>query len=662
MDNDDLDARIRGLVADAVAGTPDAPELPTSMPAAAPSPRRGWVWAGIGIAAAAALVGALVWTGRDAPDAIVPATSDSGSTTSVPALAWPAGVSVLVASERGIEQVTSENGSAVVTRLFSDAAVSRAIMLENGSVVYQRTGGDIELLDAAGLVPAGQSLVTDDGSGATSLEDADAPNGSLRLVYRTPSTDPASSFELGAWFQPNEPLYTSPPGSWGVGYRRFSIVDDSSVIAATMDDTGQRSTFGFGFGNGEQTAPGFEAPYLVVGDGAGSYAVLRADGKVELSGVRSGVIADLGDPTLVADIDLRGEWLVAQFTDGSATLVHIADGTEYDVPVANGVVMLSRYALPTTLPTPTTVPSTTEQPTTVPPVAGAAPGMVTTGLDGVWEYTPDGDRVQWTTEQMAFAVKAPDGSMLMQRQSGGYSGGGWTSADTLPLRQASPGAPIEDLFEELFPAADVVPGWYTVHDAAMVDGRPLVILDRQSDVVNIESQPGVLLVLNLEAGALMEIDRVGGWETGLSRLHLAETGLIVGERYDEAVRSFYSVRVDGSAGLSATDFGLETEYVDCSDCPRLYTVSRDGATVAWLDGTTLVRRGVDPLAVFPVVDLGQWALDASDLSIGADLAAFDRDFSNPAPPVVATIDPSATTPSGQVTSRELGVATRVALT
>jgi len=661
MDNDDLDARIRGLVADAVAGTPDAPDLPTSMPAAAPSPRRGWVWAGIGIAAAAALVGALVWTGRDAPDAIVPATSDGGSTTSVPALAWPAGVSVLVASERGIEQVTSENGSAVVTRLFSDAAVSRAIMLENGSVVYQRTGGDIELLDASGLVPAGQSLVTDDGSGATSLEDADAPNGSLRLVYRTPSTDPASSFELGAWFQPNEPLYTSPPGAWAVGYRRFSIVDDSSVIAATMDDTGQRSTFGFGFGNGEQTALGFEAPYLVVGDGAGSYAVLRADGKVELSGVRSGVIADLGDPTLVGDIDVRGEWLVAQFTDGSATLVHTADGTEYDVPVASGVVMLSRYALPTTLPTPTTVPSSTVGPTsTVPP---ALPAMVTTGLDGVWEYTPGRGRVQWTTEQMAFALKAPDGSMIVQRKAGNGAGDNWTIADTLPLRIASPGAEPEDLFGTLIPAGDVTAGWFTLHDAAVVAGRPLLLLDRQpAESQGIETMSGALLTLDLERGSLDIVAKVGGWEEGISRLHLAENGLVVGEWYRGVSRGLFIMSLLDEVARSATDIGLEAQYDDCGDCPRLYAVSRDGATIAWLDGTTLVRRLLGPeINLFPVVDLGQWALDATDLSIAADVAAFDRARTALAPPVVVTIDPNASTPSGQVTSRELGVATRVAL-
>lgn len=659
MDSDDLDRRIRGLVADAVAGAPDAPDLPSPVSAAAPSPRRGWVWAGIGIAAAAALVGALVWTGRDAPDGIVPATSDSGATTSEPAVAWPAGVAVLVASERGIEQVSSEAGSAVVTRLFSDAAVSRAIMIEDGSIVYQRTGGDIELLDAAGLVPAGQSLVTDDGSGTTTLEDADAPNGSLRLVYRTPSTDPASSFQLGAWFQPNEPLYTSPPGSWAVGYRRFSIVDQTSVIAATMDDTGQRSTFGFGFGNAEQTAPGFEAPYLVVGNGAGSSAVLRADGKVEMTGVINGVIADLGDPALVADIDVRGEWLVAQFTDGSATLVHTADGTEFDVPVANGVVMLSRYALSTTLPTPTSVPGTEPSTTTLPPAG--APAMVTTGLNGVWEYGPDGP-VQWSTEQMAIAVKAPDGSMIVQRKAGNGEGDNWTVADTLPLRIAAPGAEPEDLFGLLMPAADVVPGWFTVHDAAMVNGRPLLLLDRQAaQSQGIETPAGALLVLDLSDGSLEQIGTVGGWEEGISRLHLAETGLIVGEWYSGVSRGLLIMSLLDDVARNAEDIGLQPAYDDCGDCPRLYTVSRDGSTIAWLDGTTLVRLPLADDTLLLTVDLGEFALDATDLAVAGDVAVFDRRYRDLTPPVLVTIDPNATTPAEQVTSEELGAATRAAL-
>jgi len=654
MDTDDLDARIRGLVADAVAGTPAAPEMPTTRTAPVSSPRRPMVWAGIGIAAAAALVGALVWTGKDAPDGIVPATSDGGSTTSAePTIPWPAGVAVLVASERGIEQVTAEGGAAVVTRLFDDAPVSRAIMLEDGSVVYQRTRGDIEVLTPA-LEPVGEPLVTDDGSGTTSLEDADAPNGSLRLVYRTPSTDPAFSFQLGAWFQPDEPQYTSPPGAWAVGYRRFSIVDDSSVIAATTDDTGQRSTFGFGFGDGEQSAPGFEQPYLVVGNGAGSYAWLRDDGKVELTGVTSGVIADLGDPTLVADVDVRGEWLVAQFTDGSATLVHTADGTEYDVPVANGTVMLSRYALPTTQPTPTT-----EPPTSVPPAA--QPAMVTTGLNGVWEYGPDGP-VQWSTEQMATAVKAPDGSMIVQRKAGNGEGDNWVIADTLPLRIASPGAEPEDLFEQLMPAADVIPGWYTVHDAATVFERPLLVLDRQAaQSQGIETPNGALLVLDLETGSLEQIGAVGGWEEGISRLHLAENGLIVGEWYSGVSRGLFITTVGGDEPLDHTDIGVQSSYEDCGDCARLYTVSRDGTTIAWLDGTILVRFSLVDSTSLPPVDLGEWALDASDLSIGADVAVFDRRYRDLTPPVLVTIDPNAPTPAEQVTSEELGVATRAAL-
>jgi hypothetical protein len=374
------------------------------------------------------------------------------------------------------------------------------------------------------------------------------------------------------------------------------------------------------------------------------------------------VIADLGDPTLVADIDVRGEWLVAQFTDGSATLVHTADGTEYDVPVASGVVMLSRYALPTTLPTPTTVPSTTEQPTTVPPVAGAAPGMVTTGLDGVWEYTPDGDRVQWTTEQMAVAVKAPDGSMIVQRKAGNGEGDNWTIADTLPLRIASPGAEPEDLFELLMPAADVVPGWFTVHDAATVFERPLLLLDRQAaQSQGIETPAGALSVLDLETGSLEQIGAVGGWEEGISRLHLAENGLIVGEWYSGVSRGLFLTTVGGDQPLDHTDLGLEASYDECGDCARLYTVSRDGTIIAWLDGTSLVRFSLVDSTPLPMVDLGQWALDATDLSIGDDVAAFDRARTALAPPVVATIDPTATTPSGQVTSRELGVATRVAL-
>jgi hypothetical protein len=638
MPTDPLDDRIRSLVADAVSSAPAAPSLSLRTPVAASPSRRGLVWAGIGIAACLAAVAALVWTSGDDDRSIVAGSTSSAPDTTEVISPWPDGVAVIVASSRGIERVSSEDGRAVVTRVLDGVAVARAFELQDGSIVYQESGGSIRYIWRDSEVRPTE-LVTGDGSGSTILEDADAPNGVLQLVYRTPTTDPAAAGDLAVWRQPLEPLSFLLPGGFGVGYRRFTIVDDYSVVAATIDDTGQRGSYKSTYRNGvpETAVDTYDDPVALAADGAGSVAWLSADGRVSTTGVRDGVIAILEDPSSVVDMDYRTEWLAVNRADDSMMLVATATGTNYAVPVADGVVTVSRSAAPSTLPTATTI---LEAPTTVGPTPSTVlptswPPMVTAGPDGVWEYGPDGT-LQWTDEPMTFAVKAPDGSMLMQRPGDGDLSTAQSQAASLPLRQRAPGAPLEDLFGALFPAADVVPGWYRLHDAALVDGRPLVILERQAEQVNIESPRGALLVLDLEARTLEQVGEVGGWESGISRLHLAETGLIVGEDRAEGFSGLFSQRIDGTPPLTAADLGLEADFVDCgsTECRRLFTISRDGSTVAWLEGTTLVRRALDTLAAFPAVDLGESALDATELSISADVAVYDRIFIDAAPVVV----------------------------
>ncbi|MBI4932368.1 MAG: hypothetical protein HY828_00735 [Actinobacteria bacterium] len=657
MPTDPLDDRIRSMMSDAMSSAPAAPSLSLRAPVRATPPRRGLLWAGIGIAASITAVGALVWTSGDDDHTIVSASTSTPVTE--PSLPWPTGVAAVVASSRGIERVSSENGQAVVTRVLDGVGVARAIQLEDGGIVFQEMGGDIRYMAPDGTV-SDTALVTDDGNGSTVLEDADSPNGELRLVYRVPTTDPAAAGDLGVWLQPLEPRYELLPGGFGVGYQRFTIVDEFSVAAATIDDTGQRGSYKSTYRNGvaETAVDSYDDPVALAGDGAGSVGWVTADGGFTTTGVRDGSQPELTVGLDVTELDWRGQWLMVTQQGGlAATLVDLVTEARYQVPVSGGVVTLSRYAVPSTQPVPTTVPTTVLEPTPSTALPESLPSVVTAGPNGVWEYGPDGE-VQWTAEPMAFAVKAPDGSMLMQRQSGGYPGAGWTQADTLPLRQASPGAPIEDLFDELFPAADVVAGWYTLHDAAMVNGQPLVILDRQSDLVNIESPAGALLVLDLDAASLVEIDQIGGWESASSRMHLATNGLIVGETYSEAVRSFYSVRVDGTPALSAANLGLEPNYYDCNDCPRLYTISRDGSTIAWLDGTTLIRFSLGDLEMPPVElgDLTGGPLEATDLSISADVAVYDRNFSGaPSTPVIVYLD------SAGRRAEELAPAARTAL-
>jgi hypothetical protein len=889
MSTDDLDRRIRALVREAVTDAPPAPDLPTAMRVVTPSPaRRGMMWAGIGVAAAVIAVAVLVWTGRSEHPRIVGASTTSSADTVTP---WPDSVAVIVASDRGVERVTSEHGNAVITRLV-DGPVDRAFELDDGTLVYQRHDGDIVHRAADGTETA---LVTGPGVG---LQDADLSHGQLRLVYRSATTDPGSSFQLNAWFQPNEPLPILPPGGFGVGYDRFSIVDDHFIVAATTDDTGQHSAVGFAVGETDAPTPTFDQPYQLAGDGQGTVGVLDGSGSFTTTGVGAGVIADLGDATDIADLDLRSHWVAVQRQDGRATLFDLRMAQEYSVPVRAAAVTVSRTAPKPTLPTapgwpsdvalvvasdrgvervvghggepvvtrvldigatskafevadgsfvvdsatisadapdiarvgsdgssatvtvtavpselqdvgpdgtilfirrsglretfvmeydagafrqigdvradateisaggdvvvgtesapggqvpfamnaqgapldplpaplgahpavdatgtvyawidrsflvvantnpdapsnidydvpsgigdvlgidlnrsyalvngtngsalvefgrgtiwqlpvkgwatlsmaplgldapPPSTPSTTVTSSAVSSSTTSFPGVVTAGADGVWEYTATGE-VQWTSEPMAVAVKAPDGSMIMQRRSGNGEGADWTMADTLPLHQSAPGAALEDVFSILFPAADPVAGWYTLHDAASVHGRTYVLMALQFAVPTATGMTGQLVVIDVATPALITVGEESEIWVDLSRLHLSETGVFVGATRTLET-SLFSLGVGNATPLEPTDLGLPDPPAQCSDCPRLYSISRDGARVAWLDGIDLVVRTLasgDEARTQLDERVAAWA---SDLVVGEGFVVIDRAGfgATPLPPIAVPTDGS----------------------
>jgi hypothetical protein len=220
----------------------------------------------------------------------------------------------------------------------------------------------------------------------------------------------------------------------------------------------------------------------------------------------------------------------------------------------------------------------------------------------------------------------------------------WTPNATLPLRQARPGGQLEDLFSSLMPAADPVAGWYTLHDVADVDGHSMLLMDRQAEFTNgLDTPPGALLSLDLSTGTFTKIADFGGWEESSSRLHLATNGLIVGELRLSADRRLFSASIGGAVALTPADLGVNESYNDCLDCPRLYSVSRDGSVVAWLEGSTLKRRAwIGDSTLLPDVVVGDPAGAASDLDIGRDWAALDL-TEGASPPVLvgvsATVDP-----------------------
>jgi hypothetical protein len=329
----------------------------------------------MGIAAALVAATVLVMTNRDDDPSIVAGSTSSDVPTTVDpnALPWPDGVSVLVASDRGIDKVTAEGGKAVVTRLLVDTPVSRAFELEDGSIVYQVKDGDILKWTGVSRVYF-PPIVTKTGT-QLDLQDADSTADGSRIVYRTEGTKPEDALTITAHFAPNDPWSYPQPGGFGVGYRRFTIVDDHAVTVATMDDTGQRAGQVLRVNPiGVPATYGLDAasrtPFLQVGDGSGTIGVLDEKGQFTSFGRVSGFTANLGDPTAVTDLDFRGQWLAVQRDGATSSLVDLVGGTSYDVPVANGTISVSRKDRVDTQPVPTTVPSPSTSlepgPTTVP--------------------------------------------------------------------------------------------------------------------------------------------------------------------------------------------------------------------------------------------------------------------------------------------------------
>jgi len=68
--------------------------------------------------------------------------------------------------------------------------------------------------------------------------------------------------------------------------------------------------------------------------------------------------------------------------------------------------------------------------------------------------------------------------------------------------------------------------------------------------------------------------------------------------------------------ITVADLGVEPSHSDCGDCPRRFTISRDGATLAWLDGSDLIvvpTAGGDTRLVYHLVGTTDMV---ADLALG----------------------------------------------
>ena len=609
LNDTELDARIRALMADAVAETPPAPPMPSLDSPLAPVVqlrRTGRSWGMVAAAAgvAAALVAAVVWMSNDNDRTITPATTEAPT----PDGGWPADVAVIIADGSGnVQRVTASWGEDGGLGYFGPTPVGLAFELADGTVLTDADSTDGQLLDVAG-------------SGEVLRQTAEAqdnlrafgPDGTSRVI--------GDLFSELEWctFDGDLSLRCKASDSSMVGGPDFSGLEPYHPAAFTWSGDALVAVVGGQvrryFADGQQSPP------------------------IELGGVAGWTYVDASDDVAVISRE-----------DGPGVLVDFRTGLVHPLPVA-GRATISFNRNPTTVPVTTvstTNSSTTVSPGTsspaVTPAAAEVPSIVVTaGPDGVWRVV-DGLATQLTAEPMSMALQLPDGSVIMQRSSG------WTfdgdQADTTPLVWRN--GELSELF-----TGEALDGWVRLYDVAMVNGEMTLLYaveqEAQPQSVLVES---VLLARSLATWETTVVDpEFGGWEQGYSRMHLAENGLIVGEFYQEVVRQFVSYSLPGGEPLTADQFDLESSYTECNDCPRLYTVRRDGNIVAWLDGTVL-RLATPDLTAEEQFDLGDVALEATDLELGNGFVVLSFGWGDPgaAGPVIVDLNSGAVTPlSGTV--------------
>jgi hypothetical protein len=99
---------------------------------------------------------------------------------------------------------------------------------------------------------------------------------------------------------------------------------------------------------------------------------------------------------------------------------------------------------------------------------------------------------------------------------------------------------------------------------------------------------------------------------------------------------------DGGGPPTAADLGLEEAYSECTDCPRSFTVTPDGQTIAWVDST----RGLAAVSVGPPISEQEVLVRVSragavrDLDVSDSAAVLSFFGDPPVPPRFVELDGS----------------------
>ncbi|MCY7299372.1 MAG: hypothetical protein LH616_09205 [Ilumatobacteraceae bacterium] len=383
MNEEELDSRIRSLVASAVA---DAAQ-PKPLPARSAQPASGdhavvvpfrrhrgrmIVWTAVGVAASVVVGFVLVRPASDDNQRVTAATSSSVESTTIPGapVAWPAEITAIVASDRGIETVTAENGEAVVTRL-TDAdgpggTVTRGFVQADGEVVASYCCQEVALPHILVTAEDGSTRPVDDFGGVLMDVAADGAvlyvEGNRLMMWVDGVRTQLSTAPDGAGLRPE--FHFQSDFAYGTWDR--SLPEPAMVI---VNRSGQPVDAGVVLGS------------VATATGVGMQeARLEANGQLWVtdSGGNAQEIIDF-DPAGVVGLDVSWPYVLVSYEAAPPVLVALT-GAVRALPMANGFATFSLR--PT---------NTTTQIETSPTgeVRAVVTQRNTDGDNGVWALTAD---------------------------------------------------------------------------------------------------------------------------------------------------------------------------------------------------------------------------------------------------------------------------------
>jgi hypothetical protein len=154
----------------------------------------------------------------------------------------------------------------------------------------------------------------------------------------------------------------------------------------------------------------------------------------------------------------------------------------------------------------------------------------------------------------------------------------------------------------------------------------------------------------------VELETIGGWEPGTTRLHLGSNGLIVGTKYVEAGHFLFVYALSGTPAAAQplprlTDFGLEATYGDCI-CQSEFVIDAAGTTFYWVDsdrGVVMAAPIADPTAHrevgrvpfdYPAIDVSREGVVVTQQNSGHTPVLLTNGAASPLAGTYATVGPN----------------------